>query len=77
MREGAPQPKDTFGRFLHGGDDTLLHFLEIKDSPKDLRPITLRFDRERMGFLPLIDEFPIEDFTYSKHVNGANGYTVD
>jgi RecA-family ATPase len=73
LLERASQPKDSFGRFLNSSDDRLLHFVKVKDSPTDLRPIALRFDRERMLFLPLIDEFPIEDLTYSKRVNGLNG----
>ena len=61
LLERAPQPKDDTGRFGQGSDDRLLHFVKVKDSPTDLKPLMLRFDRQRMLFLPLRGIFPGDD----------------
>lgn len=69
--ERAKQPQDNLGRFQHSSDDRLLHFVKVKDSPTDLRPITLWFDRARMLFLPLIDNSLEEkDLPYNHLGNG-------
>jgi hypothetical protein len=59
LLERAPQPKDGFGKFLQSTDDRLLSFVKVKDAPTDLKPVRLRFDRDRMLFLPLTDDYSI------------------
>ncbi len=60
LLERAKQPQDDLGRFQPSCDDRLLHFVKVKDSPTELKPLTLRFDRARMLFLPLTNNFPRE-----------------
>ena len=64
LLERARQSQDDLGRFQHSSDDRLLHFVKVKDSPTELRPLTLRFDRERMLFLPLSNGLPGEEIPY-------------
>ena len=69
--ERAKQPQDNLGRFQHSSDDRVLHFVKVKDAPTELKPITLRFDRARMLFLPLINNSPEEqDLSYNHLGNG-------
>lgn len=61
LLEKSPQPKDHYGKFLPSTDDKLLHFCKVKDSTTDLRPITLRFQRDTMLYLPITDHYDEEE----------------
>lgn len=75
LLEHAPQPKDGFGKFLPGTDDRLLSFVKVKDAPTDLPPLTLRFNRERMLFLPLTEDYQIRTEEQSPLVYGETVIT--
>lgn len=72
LLERISQPKDNFGKFLPSVDDRILHFTKVKDAPTDKRPLTLHFDREKMLFLPLVEDYQIEEqyHAYRKRENG-------
>ena len=75
LLERAPQPKDNLGKWLPRPDDRLLHFVKVKDAPTDLKPITLCFNRERMLFLPLTEDYQVEEY-YHVIEDGKTGETV-
>lgn len=60
LLERAHQPKDNLGKFLPRADDKTLHFVKVKDAPTDLKPITLRFNRDSMLFEPPIEHYQEE-----------------
>ena len=71
LLERAKQSQDDLGRFQRSNDDKTLYFTKVKDSPTDLSPITLRFDRARMLFLPLIENsLEEQDLPYNHLGNG-------
>ncbi len=73
LLERAHQPKDNLGKFLPRADDKTLHFVKVKDAPTDLKPITLRFNRDSMLFEPLIEYYQEE---YTSIGNGKTDETV-
>jgi len=62
LLEHALQPKDNFGKYLKSTDDRQLSFVKVKDAPTDLKPLVLRFDRKRMLFFPLAEDYQIEQY---------------
>lgn len=73
LLERVHQPKDNLGKFLPRADDKTLHFVKVKDAPTDLKPITLRFNRDSMLFEPLIEHYQEE---YTSIGNGKMDETV-
>ena len=71
LLERTAQPKDNLGKFLPSSDDRTLYFSKVKDAPTDLKPATLRFNRESMLFKPITNSFEEEIDNYI--VNGLNG----
>ena len=60
LLERAVQPRDGSGHWLPSGDDRILYFVKVKDAPTDFTPVTLRFNREKMLFEPMITSFQEE-----------------
>ena len=62
LLERALHQKDNRGKFVSSNDDNkVLYFAKVKDSPTDLRPLTLHFNRETMIFEPQTTMFDEED----------------
>lgn len=55
--ERARQARAKDGRFGSIDDDRILHFSKVKDSPDELRPLNLRFNRETLVYEPLASEY--------------------
>lgn len=54
--ERARQARTKDGRFGSVEDDRTLHFSKVKDSPDELTPLNLRFDRQTLIYKPLASE---------------------
>ena len=62
LLERATQGKDAKGQyFVKSSDNKMLYFSKVKDSPTDLKPITLHFNRDTMLLEPITTFYDDED----------------
>lgn len=61
LMEKATQPRDEFGKWILGTQFKHLHFVKIKDAPTEPKPVTLRFNSEKMLYEPITDVFKEEE----------------
>ena len=61
LLEHARQPRTKDGRFGSSADDRVLHFCKVKDSPAELLPLNLKFNRETLIYEPVTEYDTEED----------------
>jgi RecA-family ATPase len=61
LLERARQARKVDGRFGSNTDDRILHFCKVKDSPTEILPLNLRFNRTTLVYEPISQEYPDED----------------
>jgi hypothetical protein len=61
LLERARQPRKAYGRFGSNADDRVLHFCKVKDSPAEIYPLNLRFNRDTLIYEPMTAEHDEDD----------------
>ena len=67
LLERARQARKLDGRFGSNLDDRTLHFCKVKDSPSELYPLYLRFNRNTLIFEPHSFEYNDEDYGFNEN----------
>ena len=67
LLERARQARKSDGRFGSNPDDRTLHFCKVKDSPGELYPLYLRFNRNTLIFEPHSFEYNDEDYGFNEN----------
>lgn len=57
LLERARQARSVDGRFGSNADDRVLHFCKVKDSPTEMYPLNLRFNRDTLIYEPMTAEY--------------------
>jgi len=64
LLEQTPRKRDKKGRFANRNpDDRILYFAKVKDSPSEVEPYRLQFNRDKLMYEPTLD-FEVEDEAY-------------
>ncbi len=54
--------RDARGLFTSSPDDRILYFIKARDAIKELKPLNLKFNREKLLYLP-VKEHHEEDYS--------------
>ena len=57
LMEKGKQERQEFGKFGSNSSIKNLYLVKVKDAPTDTHPIELKFDSEKMLFMPITDFF--------------------